>query len=185
MPWSAARGLQPCPRAPRRPPRQPQGPRQRASWPPTRPDPRLARAAGAGPSPSAHRFSVGVMLAGHAGVPAAHPEGPRLGVAIRHETLGDGPRDRVLEHPLDAAEQVDLVDAHQADRFALRPGPPGPADAVDVILRVPRQLEVHDDRQVLDIETAGGDIGRDQDADVARLETLQGPGPLRLGAVAV
>ena len=65
------------------------------------------------------------------------------------------------------------------------PGPAGPADAVDVVLRVPRQLEVDDDRQVLDVQAARRDVGRHEDPDVARLEALQRAGPLRLGAVAV
>ena len=41
---------------------------------------------------------------------------------------------------------------------------------MDVVLRVPRQLEVDDDRQVLDVEPAGRDVGRDEHPDVARLE---------------
>jgi hypothetical protein len=58
--------------------------------------------------------------------------------------------------------------------------PAGPADPVDVVLRVPRQLEVDDDRQVLDVETARGHVGRDQDPDIARLEALEGARPFRL-----
>ena len=65
------------------------------------------------------------------------------------------------------------------------PGPAGPADAVDVVLRVPRQLEVDDDRQVLDVEAAGRDVGRDEHPDVAGLEALERARPLRLRAVAV
>ena len=65
------------------------------------------------------------------------------------------------------------------------PGPTGPADAVDVVLRVPRQLEVDDDRQVLDVEAARRDVGRHEDPDLAGLEALERPRPLRLGAVAV
>ena len=64
-------------------------------------------------------------------------------------------------------------------------GAAGPADAVDVVLRVPRQLEVDDDRQVLDVEAAGGHVGRDEDPDVARLEALQRARPLGLRPVAV
>ena len=60
-----------------------------------------------------------------------------------------------------------------------------PADAVDVVLRVPRQLEVDDDRQVLDVEAAGGDVGRDEDPDLAGLEALERARPLGLRAVGV
>src|SRR5688572_15969606 len=125
------------------------------------------------------------MLLGDAGAPAEHAERPRLGVAIGHETLGHGPWDRVLEHPLDATEQVDLVDADEADRLALRAGATGPADAMDVVLRVPGQLEVDYHWQVLDVEAAGGDVGGDEHADVAGLEALEGAGALGLGPVAV
>ena len=79
----------------------------------------------------------------------------------------------------------DLVDAHQADRLAQGTRASGPTDAVDVVLRVPRQLEVHDDRQVLDIEAAGGDVGRDEHPDGPRLESLERARPLRLRPVAV
>ena len=65
------------------------------------------------------------------------------------------------------------------------PARPGPPDPVDVVLRVPRQLEVDDDRQVLDVEAAGGDVGRDEDPDLAGLEALERPRPLRLRAVGV
>ena len=40
-------------------------------------------------------------------------------------------------------------------------------------------------RQVLDVEAAGRDVGRDEDPDLAGLEALERPGPLRLRAVAV
>ena len=65
------------------------------------------------------------------------------------------------------------------------PGPSGPPDPVDVVLRVPRQLEVDDDRQVLDVEAAGRDVGRDEDPDLAGLEALERARPLRLRAVGV
>ena len=65
------------------------------------------------------------------------------------------------------------------------PGPPGPPDPVDVVLRVPRQLEVHDVGQILDVEAAGRDVGGDEDPDLAGLEALEGSRPLRLRAVAV
>ena len=110
---------------------------------------------------------------------------PRLRVAVGDEALLDGPRDRVLEHPLDAAQQVGLVDADERDRLAGRAGPARPPDPVDVVLRVPRQLEVDDDRQVLDVEPAGGDVGRDEDPDLAGLEALERPRPFRLRSVGV
>jgi hypothetical protein len=92
------------------------------------------------------------MVMTDSSVAGAHPERARRGRAIGHEAFLDGPRDRLLEHPLDATEQVDLVDADQADRLAGCARPSRPPDPVDVVLRVPRQLEVDDDREVLDVE---------------------------------
>ena len=115
----------------------------------------------------------------------AAAQGARLDVAIGDEALLDGPGDRNLEHPLDPSEQVCLVDADEADRVTCRTGATRPADPVDVILRVPRQLEVDDVGQVLDVEAAGRDIGRDEDADVARFESLESPRPLGLRSIAV
>jgi hypothetical protein len=105
---------------------------------------------------------------------------PRLDVPVRDEAFLDRPWDRLPEQPLDTAQEVRLVDGHEADRLARRAGPAGPADPVDVVLRVPRQLEVHDVGQVLDVEPAGGDVRRDEDADLAGLELRERSGPLRL-----
>ena len=66
------------------------------------------------------------------------------------------------------AQERRLVDAHQRDRLARLAGPAGPADAVDVVLGDHRQLVVHDVRQLLDVDAAGRDVGRDQDPDPAR-----------------
>ena len=54
-------------------------------------------------------------------------ERPRLDVPIGDEALLDRPRDRLAEQPLDAPQQVGLVDADEADRVARRrrPGPSG------------------------------------------------------------
>ncbi len=43
------------------------------------------------------------------------------------------------------------------------PGATRPADPVDVVLGVPRQLEVHHVGQVVDVQAAGRDVGRDED----------------------
>src|SRR5438094_1980870 len=113
------------------------------------------------------------------------PQRPRLDVPIGDEAVLDRPRNRLPEQALDAAEEVCLVDADEADRLARRSGPTRPPDPMDVVLRVPRELEVHDMREVLDVEAARRDVRGDEDADLAGLELLQGAGPLRLGPIAV
>ena len=120
------------------------------------------------PAPPADGLSMRMMLGARPGVAGPRTQRPGLGLAIGDEAFLDGPRDRVAEHPLDAAQQVGLVDADERDGLAGRAGPARPADAVDVVLRVPRQLEVDDDRQVLDVEAARRDVGRDQDPDRRR-----------------
>ena len=73
----------------------------------------------------------------------------------------------------------------QRDRLTRLPGPAGAADAVDVVLRHQRQVEVDHQRQLLDVEAAGGHVGGDQHGDAAGLEVAEGPlaGALRLVAV--
>ena len=78
-----------------------------------------------------------------------------------------------------------LVDADERDRVAVAPGPAGPADPVDVVLGDHRQLEVHDVRQVLDVEAARRDLGGDEDRRPAGLEVVERPDPLALALVAV
>ncbi len=129
--------------------------------PPVRPRPPLRRPAGA--AWRAQRLRL-------------HP--------ARGEAVRDLPGDGLLEQALDAAQQVGLVDADEADRVARGPCPPGPADAVDVVLGVPRQLEVDDVGQVLDVEPAGRDVGRHQDPDLAGLEPVERLGPVGLRPVA-
>jgi hypothetical protein len=91
----------------------------------------------------------------------------------------------VPEQRLDLAEEALLVDADQRDRVAGRSGPAGPADAVDVVLGDHRQLEVHDVRQVLDVEAARGDFRGDEDRGSAGLEVVERIDPLALALVAV
>ena len=125
------------------------------------------------------------MLPPDVGMPVAHPDRSRLDRSVGHEALLDRPGDRLLEHPLDAAQEIDLIDTHEADGLTGRTCPTCAPDPMDIVLRVPRQLEVHDDREVLDIEAARSDVGRDEDADLAGLEALEGSGPLGLRSVAV
>src|SRR5688572_9423405 len=71
--------------------------------------------------------------------------------------------DRVPQDLLDVAQQLHLVDADQRDCVAVHPCAAGPPDPVDVVLRNHRQLEVDDVWQRVDVETARGDLRRDED----------------------
>jgi hypothetical protein len=59
-----------------------------------------------------------------------------------------------------------------------------PADAVDVVLRVERQVVVDDVRDAVDVEAARRDVGRDEDGQRAVLEALQDAKPAALVDVA-
>ena len=56
---------------------------------------------------------------------------------------------------------------------------------MDIIVRVPWNVIVEDVADALDVETAGGDIGSDQDIDLVSLEPLELADPLRLLHVAM
>src|SRR3546814_7469187 len=73
-----------------------------------------------------------------------------------------------------------LVGRAEADRLALGAGARGAADAVDILLGNVRNLEVDHMADARHIDTACGDVGRDEQLDLARTESLQRVGTLRL-----
>src|SRR5262249_35334038 len=93
-------------------------------------------------------------------------------------------RDLAADQLLDRVEREDVVVAGQRDRRAFRPGASRAADPVDVVLGVLGQVVVDDVRDPLDVEAAGGDVGRDEDGEPPFLELLEDPEPLLLGDVA-
>ena len=73
-----------------------------------------------------------------------------------------GRLDRRAEQFLDIAEIRPLLMIAERDGDALGARPRGAADAVDVAFRHVRQIEVDHVRDVVDVEPARRDIGRDQ-----------------------
>ena len=59
-------------------------------------------------------------------------------------------------------------------------GATGAADAVDIILRVFRQVVVDHQRNVVDVDAAGGDVGGDHHLLSAFAESLEDLDPLLL-----
>ena len=59
-------------------------------------------------------------------------------------------------------------------------GAGGTADAVNMHLRIPGQLEIHHQRQGFDVQTAGSDVGRHQNPDAAVSEAHQRLIPIAL-----
>ena len=60
-----------------------------------------------------------------------------------------------------------LARRDQRDRLARASGAAGAADPVDIALGVERDVVVDDVRDVLDVQPARRDVGRDQDVDLA------------------
>ena len=90
--------------------------------------------------------------------------GLRLGTAVA-ATIGG--RDRHPDHLLDIAQERALLAVAEGDRDAVGASARGAADAVDVALRHVRQIEVDDVGDAVNVDAAGGDVGRDQDAGAA------------------
>src|SRR5919204_162980 len=77
------------------------------------------------------------------------------------------PRHGVAEMPLDRAQLVPFLGHGEARRLPGRLGTRGAADAVDVIFRRVRKVEVDDVRDLRHVDAARGDVRRHQDAIAA------------------
>ena len=78
-----------------------------------------------------------------------------------------------------------LVGQDQADSGPIPAGSGGAAHAVDVGVSIAGDVEVHDVRDVVHVDSPCGDIGRDEDVDAPLGETGQRLLALRLRAVSV
>ena len=82
---------------------------------------------------------------------------------VRLETINQRLRDTASNQFFDRFEQIQFIDTDQRHGLTLVAGPSGAADTVDIVLGDVRQLEVDHVRQLVDVQTARGDIGRHQD----------------------
>lgn len=105
---------------------------------------------------------------------AAHADGLRTDAPVRLEAGDHLGRDGVAEKPLDVAQQLTFIDADERNGDAIDARATGAADAMDVVGRDHRQLVVDDMRQRVDVEAAGGNLGRDEQCDAPCLEVGQG-----------
>ena len=85
-----------------------------------------------------------------------------------------------LQQALDVVEEPVLIYADQRDGVSLLPCPGGTSDAVNVIFGNVWQFIVDYMGQSIDIETACGDVGCDQDSGFARFKVSQGFGSCAL-----
>src|SRR5450759_3386359 len=86
---------------------------------------------------------------------------------------------------LDLTELAFLFSRDEGEGFTGHLGARGAADAMDVVIRRQRHVEVDDVAELLDVDTARGDVGRDEHAVRSVLESGERVGALRLRAVAV
>src|SRR5581483_11310241 len=87
--------------------------------------------------------------------------------------------------PRDARDVGLLLGQHERDADAAAARTAGAADAVRVHRRLLRRIEVDDMRDVVDVETARGDVGRHERPHLAGVEPCERALALRLPLVAV
>src|SRR5581483_4509568 len=93
-----------------------------------------------------------------------------------------------LDLPLQARDARDLgllLRQHERDPDAAAAGAAGPAHAVRVDVGLLGRIEVDDVRDVVDVEAASGDVGRDERLHLAGVEARKRALALRLALVAV
>ena len=74
---------------------------------------------------------------------------------------------------LDVRDELQIISTDERDRVTLFARAAGAANAVDVVVRSPRQIEIKDVRDVRNIEAAGCDVGCRQQHDLASAEFIQ------------
>ena len=99
---------------------------------------------------------------GGATSPGFCPPGPRIPrPKLRIEpVVRELRRELVSDVPLDGVERVDIVLAGESEGFAFGTDAGGAADAVDVILRILREVVVDDVAHALEVEAAAGEFSR-------------------------
>ena len=102
-----------------------------------------------------------------------------LGYAESGEDMGAGGvglqriLERQLQCPIDHLPARDVLPVDERDRNSRRSGSTGATDSVQVGLLVIRALVVDDMRDAIDIDAAGGNIGGDENVDLAGAERAQ------------
>jgi len=108
-----------------------------------------------------------------------------MGGGIVVEALGLDTRHRAAGESLQGAERVLILAHDKTDGVPDSLGASRAPDAVDIVLMVRREVVIDDMRDAIDIDSPGGDIGGDKDADFPVPEIVQRTEPLVLGTVGV
>ena len=105
---------------------------------------------------------------------ATHGNGLTFFAWLRTKPFNDFYFYVLLGEALNVLHEALFVQAHQIDSCAVGTGAASAADAVHIVLAHVGYLVVHYVRQVINVDTAGSDIGRHQGAHLTALETGQG-----------
>lgn len=81
---------------------------------------------------------------------------------------------------LDVSEEIALSAGYEHDGFPFRTCPTGTTDSVDVGFRIFRYVIIDHEFDILHIESACGNVGRDEDIADSVLESLEGAGTVTL-----
>src|SRR5471030_2995443 len=108
--------------------------------------------------------------------PAAWTRGRACGRCgfLRLVAFDNVDRNQLLGEAFDALDVHAFSVVHQRDRQAVAAGAAGAADAVEVVFRELRQVVVEHVGDRRHVDAAGGDVGGDQDLDLATAQAVQG-----------
>ena len=105
--------------------------------------------------------------------------------AVRRLKAHFGNHDVASGGSFDGPDGLRLLQSDQAHGFAGGSGTARAADAVNIVFAGERKVEVHDQRDHVHVNAAGGDVGGGENAVAAVLEALEGSLALGEGAVGV
>ena len=130
---------------------------------------------------------IATLVAAAAGMLRATALAAVAGIAYGRtmRLLFAGGRDGHADHALDIAQEHAFLLVAERDGDAVGAGPRGAADAVDIAFGHVRQVVVDDVADAVDVDAAGGNVGRDQDAQLAAFEVGEHALTLVLRLVAV
>ena len=116
-----------------------------------------------------------------------HPLEQSVGALLADFSRGGelAPADGRVGELFQIADLVHVAPRDQGNGRPLLAGTAGAPDAVHVILRVVRQIEIHDQFEVVHVDPSAGHVGRHEEIESACFEFVHHPGALRLGDAAV
>jgi len=108
-------------------------------------------------------------------------DGRREGNVV--ETFSPFSHDAAPDKPFQRTQCASILGCHKTDGVTDRLCSSGASNAMDIILRVHREIVIHHVRDPIHIDAARGDVGGDEDTDGAGFEILQCAEPLVLRAI--